>query len=108
MSGRLRRIDNWEHLAKEANFKPGTAAALCGVSNRQLERFFLATFDQTPRQWMRELQCRLARELISRGFSNKAVVTDLQFSNPGHFCREFKKVFGSSPQSCGPIWRGRT
>jgi AraC-like DNA-binding protein len=104
MSGRLFRIEDWEQLAKTAGFKPGETAALCGVSNRQLERFFQENFKMPPRIWMRQLQCRLAKDLISKGYSNKAIVADLRFSSQAHFCREFKKQFGASPQSFGPIW----
>jgi AraC-like DNA-binding protein len=42
---------------------------------------------------------------ISKGFSTKAVASDLNFANSTHFCREFKKVFGATPQNFGPMWQ---
>jgi AraC-like DNA-binding protein len=51
---------------------------------------------------MRRLQCRLAKELISKGYSSKAAAAELKFATLPHFCREFKKVFGVSPQKLAP------
>lgn len=92
----------WEQLAKEAGFRPVRMAELCAVSERQLQRIFKSTFQCTPRRWLRTLQCRLAKELIALGYSTKAAAAELGFATEAHFCREFKKVFGASPQSFGP------
>jgi AraC-like DNA-binding protein len=51
---------------------------------------------------LRELQCRLAKQLISQGYSSKAAAAELNFATDAHFCREFKKIFGTSPQSFAP------
>src|SRR6266852_2703848 len=99
MSGRLLRIEKWETLAREADFQPAKMAALCPVSLRQLERFFALRFGKTPGEWSRELKCRQALKLITKGYSNKAVVAELKFANGSHFCHEFKRVYGASPQS---------
>ena len=92
-------IQDWEKLAREAQFKPGKMAALCSLSDRQLQRLFRENAHTTPGQWLRQLQCRLSKDLINKGYSNKAVAEELQFANASHFCREFKKQFGVSPQS---------
>ncbi len=105
MSGRLLRIQEWEELAREAKFRPAVMAALCPVSLRQLERFFLSTFNKTPTQWTRELRCCVARQLISQGWSNKAVVAELHFANESHFCHEFKSVYRVSPQTFAPLYK---
>ncbi len=63
MKSRLKRIQDWEALAKEASYDPVTMAALCPISLRQLERFFILHFGISPRVWVLELQCRRAREL---------------------------------------------
>ena len=104
MSGRLHRIGNWVKLAREARFRPAEMAALCPVSLRQLERFFIKEFKQTPTEWTRELRCRLARRLISEGWSNKAVTTELQFADESHFCHEFKRIYGVCPQTYAPLY----
>jgi transcriptional regulator GlxA family with amidase domain len=100
--GRLAKVQTWEQLAKEAKFRPARMAALCPISLRQLERYFLATFGQSPGPWAKELRCRLARRLLSHGFSSKAVAADVFFASESHFCHEFKNYFGQPPQSFGP------
>jgi AraC-like DNA-binding protein len=107
MAGRLLRITNWEKLAKEAEFQPAKMAAFCHISLRQLERFFTAHFKKTPTTWTRQLRCSLAKELLAKGYSNRAVTEELKFSNESHLCHEFKKLYGTSPQSFGPAYRSR-
>ena len=105
MSVRLLRILDWEVLAKQAHFQPAAMAALCPISLRQMERFFERRFKQTPSRWMRELKCRMARRLISCGWSNKAVAAELNFANESHLCHEFKRMYGTSPQTFAPNYR---
>lgn len=93
---------DWEGLARVAEFKPSRMASLCSISERQLQRIFKQQLSCTPRQWLRGLRCRLAKDLITKGFSSKAVAAELKFSNGSHFCKEFKKVFGTSPQYFAP------
>lgn len=105
MSAKLSKIEEWEGLARKAKFRPSTMAALCSTSLRQLERHFRVAFDKTPGEWTRELRWRLARAYLSEGWSNKAVVDELGFSDAPHLCREFKRVCGKSPQDFGPSYR---
>ena len=102
MSGKLIRSEDWEEVAKQAKFKPSRMATLCAISERHLQRIFKRHLRQTPSQWLRELQCRLAKKLISQGYSSKAAAAEMNFATDAHFCREFKKVFGLSPQSFAP------
>lgn len=100
--GSLLTAEEWEQVAKEADFNPGKMATLCCVSERQLQRLFRKHLGCTPSHWLRELQCRLAKQLISQGYSNKAAAAELKFATESHLCREFKKVFGTSPQTFSP------
>jgi transcriptional regulator GlxA family with amidase domain len=106
MKGRLLRIENWENLAQNAKFQPALMADLCPITLRNLERFFRDNFNTTPARYARELRCRLARQLISQGWSNKAVVEELGFGNAAHLCHEFKKIYGVSPQNFAPVYGG--
>jgi AraC-like DNA-binding protein len=44
----------------------------------------------------------LAKQLISQGYSSKAAAAELNFATDAHFCREFKKIFGTPPQTFAP------
>ncbi|HYG34884.1 MAG TPA: AraC family transcriptional regulator, partial [Clostridia bacterium] len=92
-------LPNWEQVAIEADFQPAKMATLCAISERHLQRIFKKHLQCTPSQWLRELQCRRAKNLISQGYSSKAAAAELKFATDSHFCREFKKVFGAPPQS---------
>jgi AraC-like DNA-binding protein len=94
----------WEQLALEADFNSAKLASLCSISGRQLQRIFKRNFNCTPSHWLRELQCRMAKELIAQGYSNKAAASELKFASQSHFCREFKRIFGASPQTFAPAY----
>lgn len=106
VNGSLLTIEQWEQVAREADFNPAKMASLCSISERQLQRLFQQHLRCTPSHWLRELQCRLAKDLITQGYSNKAAANELKFANESHFCREFKKVYGTSPQSFAPAHPG--
>jgi len=89
----------WEQLGIRADFRPSRLAELCGKSERQLQRFFKIEMQTTPGKWLRKLRCRLAKRLLEQGFSTKSIAYDLKYAHPSHFCREFKAMFNSSPQS---------
>lgn len=95
-------MQDWEKLARQADFRAAAMAALCSVSARHLRRVFQRQYQMAPSEWLRKLQCELAKELILKGQINKAVAAELGFGSETHFCREFKKVFGASPQTFAP------
>ena len=106
LSEDLSREQEWERVAKEADFKPRNMAVLCAVSERHLQRIFRKYFHSTPSNWLRKLQCRLAKDLIMRGYSSKAAAAEVKFATDAHFCREFKKAFGAPPQNFSPHHMG--
>lgn len=102
MSGMAVKAQDWEQVARQAEFRPAKMATLCSMSERHLQRIFKKHLQRTPSQWLRELQCRLAKQLISQGYSSKAAAAELNFATDAHFCREFKKIFGTPPQTFAP------
>src|SRR6266516_8152070 len=99
MSFDISKVESLEELARKANFRPDSMAALCSISLRQLERVFVKRFNKTPGAWARELRCRLARDLIEAGWMTKAVTRELHFTNESHLCHEFKKRYRVSPRA---------
>ena len=106
MNAPLLKNQDWENLARQAKFQPGMMAALCSVSLRQLQRFFAEVFQQTPREWARERRCRIARQLVSEGWFNRAVAEELGYGNESHLCHEFKRFYGVPPQAFAPLYGG--
>ncbi len=100
----LSKITDWGALARSAKFRPGEMAARIPISLRQLERFFIDYFRQRPQEWTVELRCRLARDLVATGYSNKGVVAELHYANEPQLCHDFQKVYGNSPQSFAPLF----
>jgi len=92
----------------ESKFQPESMAAKCPICLRQLERFFVQHFKKCPRDWLKELQLRSARRLISEGWSNQAVVEELGFANAAHFCHKFKQFYGASPQTFAPLYQSQS
>ena len=80
MEGKLLTMKEWEDVARRADYNPGKMAALCSISERQMQRLFQQHVKCTPGRWLRQLQCRLAKQLISQGYSNKAIAAELKFS----------------------------
>jgi len=94
----LSAVGSWERVAIAASFRPVDMAARCGISLRQLERVFIERFHTTPKSWARKLRCNLARDLLAKGWTNKAVAQELRFSDASHLCHEFRLEFGATPR----------
>src|SRR5579862_6517727 len=98
-SSNLRR---WINLALRAQFRPSSMAKLCSLSLRQMERLFAQHFNKTPSRWLRECRCRLAKQLISQGYSSRAVIAKLHFVDHAHLCHEFRKIYAMTPKAFEP------
>src|ERR1700760_1956693 len=89
--GRLFFTDwNWEDLAHAAHYDAHELAKLCGISTRQLQRYFRRNFHYTPQHWLNERRLFVAQNLLLTGDSVKKVALDLGFKQTSHFCRQFK------------------
>ena len=97
MNSRLCRVENWVEHAKAAKFSASGLARRCGVSLRQLERFFLETYGKTPQRWFEKLRQHDALPMLIEGFSVKETADALGYHQQSNFCRAFKRVHGMPP-----------
>jgi len=75
------------------------AADRCGVDPAYLCRLFARFDHQSPYQYLTRLKMRQAAErLQTPGMLAKQVAADMGFSDPFHFSRTFRRVFGVSPK----------
>src|SRR5216117_459236 len=101
MRSRLDVIQDWLELAKQAKFNARHLAAVCGVSQRQLERYYSDSFGQTPQEWLNEARLREAKRLLLKGLSVKEVSFEFGFKQASHFSRSFKQRTGRPPSAYG-------
>ena len=94
---RLQLITNWAEVAERAHYRPQNMAKLCGVSVRELERFFIERTSKSPHHWLSDLRQMKALQMIAAGKSIKEISIDLHYSCPAHFSRAFKHLHGVSP-----------
>ena len=105
MSARHLKTEDLQRFAVHGDFKPCRVAEFYGFTLRQLERRFGADLGTTPKDWIRKYRCGLAMKLIAQGFKNKVIVSELKFGNDAQLCHDFRRVYGSSPQSFSPLPR---
>ena len=98
MVTRLEKID-WEDLAVKCHGNVDFMAAAAFVSRKTMERYFHERWQMSPARWAKQAVLRKALKLLRQGYSNKAVVGDLNLCSESWLCREFKKFYGASPQT---------
>ena len=94
---RLHAIEDWNTLARKADFRAAQLAEICDISLRQLERFFISENGIHPQDWLNELRLRQAVALIAQGKSVKEVAFELRYKRASYFSRAFKRAHGLSP-----------
>jgi transcriptional regulator GlxA family with amidase domain len=99
MKSRLSHIKDWAELALAAKYRTSVLAKQCGVSTRELERYFLAETGKRPHERLNELRQVQGRSLLSRGKSVKEAAFELGYKHPAHFTRDFKQFNGAPPGS---------
>jgi transcriptional regulator GlxA family with amidase domain len=99
MHNRLAQVTNWPELARTADYRTNNLARMCGVSTRELERFFLFKTGKCPHRWLNDLRQIEAIALIAAGKSVKETAIELHYKHPAHFSRDFKHFHGLPPTS---------
>jgi AraC-like DNA-binding protein len=102
MNSRLNRIEDWEKLAAANHFSSSSMARGCGITVRQLERFFLATQGMSPHKWLREKRMQQAVKLLLLNYTVKETWLKLGYKDAAHFTHDFQEYFGTTPSSWCP------
>lgn len=89
---------NWKELAKNAHFRPGELAALCGVSLRTLQRYFKSK-DLRLSSWLQTIRLEHSYQLLLSGQTPKEVAYEVGYSQTSNFSRDFKAFYGVPPGS---------
>jgi AraC-like DNA-binding protein len=77
----------------------GEAASVCGIAPETLSRLFRRYAHTNPHLFMRRRKMsRAAEMLLDAGLKVSVVAAELGFSEPSHFSRSFKQVYGVSPE----------
>jgi AraC-like DNA-binding protein len=104
-NSRLKHIQNWSELARQANWSAVTLAEQCHVSMSTLKRYFLKHMGKTPKVWLTEQRQYRAVKIIQSGIPVKQAAAQLAYDHPNQFSREFHKFWGYCPTSPIPVHR---
>jgi AraC family transcriptional activator FtrA len=99
---KLKHIQNWPGLARQAQWSASVLAKLCGVSVRTLHRHFLQHMSKNTRAWLDEQRQHNAHELISGGSSIKETAACLGYKSQSNFTRHYKHQTGICPSQQPP------
>ena len=96
-NSRLKNIQAWPALARQANWSAAALAKHFGVSKDTLRRHFLLHFGQTPKAWLAEQRQQQAIELLQAHSSIKETAACLGYKQQTNFTRQFKEYWGVCP-----------
>jgi len=99
MSSRLDHITDWENRAEQVGFRIAALARQCGVTDRQLRRYFLHKFGSPPHVWITLKRLERIRPLLSQGELIKQVAAMAGFSQLANFSRRFKNCYNAAPST---------
>jgi AraC-like DNA-binding protein len=99
---RLKHIQNWPELARQAKWSAAALAKLCGVSVRTLHRHFLQQMGRNTKTWLDEQRRHDAHELLCDGSSVKETADCLGYKQQSNFTRRYKNQTGICPSQQPP------
>ena|ERR1035437_48829 len=102
MNTKLKFIENWPELAREAKWSASALAKLCGVSVRTLHRQWVKQTGKNTKEWLAEQRQRNAHELLCEGSSIKETASSLGYKQPTNFTRKYKNHWGVCPSLQSP------
>ena len=103
MNSKLKHIQNWLALARQANWSVTALAKLCCVSRDTLRRHFFRQMGKGPKAWLTEQRHHQAIELLRDGSSIKETAACLGYKQQTNFSRKFKDYWGTCPSLQPPL-----
>jgi transcriptional regulator GlxA family with amidase domain len=97
MSSRLDTITDWDTRAQQAKFHVATLASQCGITERQLRRYFHIRFGVSPNHWLATARLELIPHLLQHGQTVKEIAAQTGFSQQGNLTRRFKQQYKVTP-----------
>jgi AraC-like DNA-binding protein len=96
---RLERIslEEWRARALAAKGSVEKLAESCGVSRRQLERYFREWRGVCPVRWLNEVRLSHAPRLLTQGLTVKEIAGRLGYEDASHFAKAFRGYHGVPP-----------
>ena len=95
----------WPKLARKCGYNAGKLARICGLSLRQLERYFEEDYGRSPCDWLKEQRMVAARHVLRETKSVKGTALQLGYKQESHFCKSFKSCYGITPTKMLDIHR---
>lgn len=95
----IQDAERWGEMARKARYQSGLFSVALGISQRQLQRDMKAYFGCSPYVWLNAQRLKSAGDLLKKFGSVKSVCFDLDFKQPSHFSRQFKRYYGMSPSA---------
>jgi AraC-like DNA-binding protein len=99
MSSRLDTITDWEARAEIVGFRISNLAQGCGVTDRQLRRYFQSKFGSSPYNWLTMRRLQKVKPLLSGGDLVKEISARAGFSRQANFARRFKRFYNTTPSA---------
>jgi AraC family transcriptional activator FtrA len=86
MNTKLKYVQKWSELARQARWSASALAKLCGVSVRALHRHFVKERGMNTKIWLAEQRQHNALKLLRDGLSVKETATALGYkeATDGH------------------------
>lgn len=97
MNSKLKHIQNWPELARQAKWSSSRLSNQCGTSTRTLERFFIRQMGKPLKSWLMDQRLNESMAFLKDGRSVKEATYLIDYKHVSTFSREFKKHFGKSP-----------
>jgi YesN/AraC family two-component response regulator len=98
-----RFMEIFENCISEPNLSTERIAAEVGMSRSNLNRKLKALTEQSTHEFIRTLRLKRAAKLLKKSVGTVAEVAyRVGFSNPAHFAKAFRQMFGQSPSNFSP------